>query len=116
MNGGQWGPSHGHVGNVSAIDVHTCRPLAAWRRVWRRRKRGAFYDGLDMMAPDVDKVLRYVPLESGELVCWLLSGPGPGIGEGIHCWGLYGWMALAGVDTLNELELYDKAETGVFEL
>lgn len=57
-----------------------------------------------------------IPLESGEATCRRPSGWGPGIGEGIHCCGLYGWMALAGVDAMYELELYDTDDTGVLEL
>lgn len=58
-----------------------------------------------------------LPFASGLLSCGPLSTDvGPGMGDGIHCCGLYGWMALAGVDGLYEFELYDTAETGVLEL
>lgn len=40
------------------------------------------------------------PVESGELNWWPLSGPGPGIGDGSHSCGLYGWIALNGVGAL----------------
>lgn len=41
-----------------------------------------------------------LPVESGELNWWPLSGPGPGIGDGSHSCGLYGWIALNGVGAL----------------
>ena len=63
--------------------------------------------------PVVDIEVQSLPVESGELNWWPLSGPGPGIGDGSHSCGLYGWIALNGVGALCEFELYDMAETGV---
>lgn len=48
----------------------------------------------------VDVEDQSLPVESGELNWWPLSGPGPGIGEGSHSCGLYGWIALNGVGAL----------------